>query len=96
MWHEQHLQQSMMPGTIAFDQHRQALVGFLGKSVGAANANHMALAQIYQQLTQQAQTQGYQDVYMELSWASIILIALAFMLSKNRPGGGDGGGGGMH
>ena len=48
----------------------------------------MALAQIYNQLNQQAQTQGYQDVYMELSWMSIVLILLAFMLSKNRPGKG--------
>jgi DHA2 family multidrug resistance protein len=92
MWHEQHLQQSMTPGTIAFEQHRRALAGVLGGSFGMANANHMALAQMYQQLTQQAQTQGYQDVYMELSWASIVLIALAFMLSKNRPGEGPGAG----
>jgi DHA2 family multidrug resistance protein len=89
-WHEQHLQQSMMPGTIAYDQHVKALTGFLGNSVGAANSSYMALAQIYHQLNQQAQTQGYQDVYMELSWASIILIVLAFMLSKNRPGSGSG------
>ena len=27
--------------------------------------------------------QGYQDVYMELSWMSVGLILLAFMLSKN-------------
>jgi DHA2 family multidrug resistance protein len=94
-WHEQHLQQAMTPGTIAFEQHRQTLLGFLGNSFGAANGNQMALARIYHQLTQQAQTQGYQDVYMELSWASIVLIALAFMLSKNRAGDASGGGG-MH
>ena len=29
---------------------------------------------------------------MELSWASIILVVLAFMLSKNRPGEGPGAG----
>jgi MFS transporter, DHA2 family, multidrug resistance protein len=98
MWHEQHLQQSMLPGTPGFDQHLKALTGALTHSFGAANAKQMALAQIYHQLTQQAQTQGYQDVYMELSWASIVLIALAFMLSKNRPGveAAGGGGGGMH
>ena len=48
----------------------------------------MALATIYNQLNQQAQMQGYQDVYMELSWMSVCLILLAFMLSKNRPGQG--------
>jgi DHA2 family multidrug resistance protein len=92
LWHEQHLQQSMMPGTPGYDQHVKTLTGFLGNSFGAANASRMALAQIYQQLNQQAQTQGYQDVYMELSVASIVLVALAFMLSKNRPGAGSGAG----
>jgi DHA2 family multidrug resistance protein len=92
-WHEQHLQQAMQPGSIGYDQHVKALTGFLGNSFGAANGNSMALAQIYHQLTQQAQTQGYQDVYMELSWASIVLIVLAFLLSKNRPGDAPGGAG---
>jgi DHA2 family multidrug resistance protein len=46
-------------------------------------------------LIAQATTQGYQDVYMELSYASIILVFLAFLLSKNKPGEG-GGGGGVH
>ena len=82
----------MLAGTPGFDQHVKALAGVLGNSFGAANANRMALAQIYHQLTQQAQTQGYQDVYMELSWASIVLVALAFMLSKNRAGSGPGAG----
>jgi DHA2 family multidrug resistance protein len=34
--------------------------------------------------------QGYQDVYMELSWMSVVLILFAFLLSKNRPGKGPG------
>jgi MFS transporter, DHA2 family, multidrug resistance protein len=92
MWHEQHLQQAMQPGSIAFEQHRQALAAFLGGSFGAANASRMALGSIYSQLIQQAQTQGYQDVYMELAWMSVVLIALAFLLSKNRPGAGPGAG----
>ena len=40
--------------------------------------------------------QGYQDVYMELSWASCGLIVLSFLLSKNKPGQGAGGGAAMH
>jgi MFS transporter, DHA2 family, multidrug resistance protein len=92
MWHEQHLQQAMQPGAYGYDQHAQALTGFLNGSFGAANGGGMALAQIYHQLIQQAQTQGYQDVYMELAWASVVLVALSFMLSKNRPGEGAGGG----
>jgi MFS transporter, DHA2 family, multidrug resistance protein len=90
MWHEQHLQQSMQPGSIGYNQHLNALTGFLSGNFGGANGSGMALAQIYHQLIQQAQTQGYQDVYMELSWASIVLVILAFMLSKARPGEGPG------
>ena len=93
MWHEQHLQQAMQSGSIGFDQHSQALDRVAQRqSFGAANGGSMALAQIYHQLIAQATTQGYQDVYMELSWASIVLILLAFMLSKSRPGEGPGGG----
>ncbi len=92
MWHEQHLQQAMQPGSIAFEQNRQALASFLSRGAGGANSGGMALAQIYTQLNNQARMQGYQDVYMQLSWASIVLVLLAFMLSKNRPGAGAGGG----
>jgi len=48
------------------------------------------MASIYNQLNQQAAMQGYQDVYIELSWMSVCLILLAFMLNKNRPGQGPG------
>jgi MFS transporter, DHA2 family, multidrug resistance protein len=95
MWHQQHLQQDMVPGSIGFQQHLNALSGFLGGQFGGPNGGGMAMASIYNQLNQQAQMQGYQDVYMELCYMSIALIALAFLLSKNRPGEG-GGSGAMH
>ncbi len=88
MWHEQHLQQAMQPGSIGYQQHLNALTGFFSHAAGSANAAAMALGTIYTQLIQQATTQGYQDVYMELAWASVVLIALAFLLDKNRPGTG--------
>ena len=90
MWHEQHLQQFMQPGAVGYDQHLQALNGFFGGKFGGPNSGGMALGTLYQQLIAQATTQGYQDVYMELAWMSLILIALAFLLSKNRPGAGPG------
>jgi len=90
MWHEQHLQQAMQSGSLAFQQRQQALGSFLGNSFGSTNSHGMALASIYNQLLQQAHMQGYQDVYMELSWMCPFLIALSFLLSKNRPGKGPG------
>ncbi len=89
-WHQQHLQAAMQSGSIAFQQHSQTLSGFLGNHFGGSNGMGLALANIYSQLNRQAATQGYQDVYMELSWMSLGLIALAFLLSKNRPGTGPG------
>jgi DHA2 family multidrug resistance protein len=92
MWHERHLQQAMQPGSIAFEQHRQALASFFTSGAGGPNSGSLALAQIYNQLNNQAHMQGYQDVYMQLSWMSVVMILLAFLLSKKRPDPGAGGG----
>jgi DHA2 family multidrug resistance protein len=86
IWHQQHLQNTMTSASIAFQQHTQALAGFFGNHFGSPNGQNMALTYIYNQLNHQAQVQGYQDVYMELSWMSVGLVALAFLLSKNKPG----------
>ena len=88
MWHQQHLQGSMNSANIAYQQQSHALAGFFGGSFGGANGKSMALASIYGQLNRQAQAQGYQDVYMELSLMSLGMVLLAFMLSKNKPGAG--------
>ena len=92
MWHEQHLQQAMLPGTIAFDQHKQALTAPLSMHLAWPNGSGMALAQIYHQLNHQAHTQGYQDVYMELSWASIVLVFLCLHAEQEPARRGPGGG----
>jgi DHA2 family multidrug resistance protein len=96
MWHQQHLQTDMVPGSIGYQQQLNALSGFFGGHFGGSNGAGMAIASIYNQLNMQAQAQGYQDVYMELSWMSVGLVALAFLLSGNKPGQGAGGGGAMH
>ena len=96
MWHEQHLQNTMTTASSGFQQHAQALTGYFGGTFGGPNSSGLALASIYNQLNMQAITQGYQDVYMELSWMSVGLIVVAFLLSKNKPGEGAGEGGGMH
>jgi DHA2 family multidrug resistance protein len=95
LWHQQHLQGAMTPDSIGYQQHVNALTGFFGGGFGGPNGAGRALANIYNQLNLQAGVQGYQDVYMELSYMSIFLVFLAFLLSKNRPGAAPGGGG-MH
>jgi len=96
MWHEQHLQSNMGPGSIGFQQHLNGLTNFFSGSFGGPNGAGMALANIYNQLNLQAAAQGYQDVYMELSYMSVFLVVLAFLLSGNKPGAAPEGGGGMH
>ncbi len=90
LWHQQHLQSAMQSGSDAFAQRSQALTGFFAGTFGSPNSSGLALASIYNQLNQQAQMQGYQDVYMELSWMSFFLVFMAFMLNANRPGQGPG------
>ncbi len=89
-WHQHHLQAGMQSGSIAFQQQSQALSGFFGGHFGGPNGMSMALANMYAQLNRQAAMQGYQDVYMELSWMSAGLIVLAFLLSKNKPSSASG------
>jgi DHA2 family multidrug resistance protein len=89
-WHQQHLQSTMTSASIAFQQQFRGLSGFFGGVFGGPNGSGMALASLYNQLNAQAQAQGYQDVYMELSYMSILLVGLAFLLSKNKPGEGPG------
>ena len=90
-WHQQHLQSAMQSGLHRLPAaHAMRSPAFSTGTSATPTARAMALATIYNQLNQQAQMQGYQDVYMELSWMSIGLVLLAFMLSKNRPGQGAG------
>jgi len=96
MWHEQHLQNTMTSASSAFQQQSQALTGFFGGTFGGPNGSARALASLYNQLNMQATTQGYQDVYMELSWMSVGLVVLAFLLSGNKPGAAPSEGAGIH
>ena len=89
-WHQQHLQSAMTSANSAFQQQTQAMTGFFSGHFGGPNGAGLAMASIYNQLNMQAQMQGYQDVYMELSWMSVGLVVLAFLLSKNKPGAGAG------
>ncbi|MGH9605900.1 MAG: DHA2 family efflux MFS transporter permease subunit [Terracidiphilus sp.] len=88
LWHQQHLQSAMQSANLGFQQRVQALNGFFSAGAGAANSHALALGTIYSQLKRQAQMQGYQDVYMELAWMSVVLIFLSLLLSKKKPEGG--------
>lgn len=93
LWHQQHLQSYMRAGNPGYDQWMNGLSGFFGggsNNFGGGDAAGKAMAMIYNQLNAQALTQAFQDVYVELSWMSVVLVLLAFLLNKNRPGQGPG------
>ncbi|WP_231737861.1 DHA2 family efflux MFS transporter permease subunit [Terracidiphilus gabretensis] len=85
LFHQQRLQADMQPGSPGYQSHLQALTGFFG---GGSDGAGRALGTLYNQLNQQALMQAFQDVYIELSWMSAILVLFAFMLNKNKPGEG--------
>ena len=73
MWHQQHLQSAMNSGLHRLPAaHASTRRLFSAAHFGGANSSGLAMASIYNQLNQQAQMQGYQDVYMELSWMSLL------------------------
>ena len=86
MRHEALLQNGMQAGSPAFQQHLQTLTGFFDGRGGPGNGSGLAMASMYQELNRQAITQAYCDVYMELVALSALMVCLAFLLSKNKPG----------
>ena len=90
LYHQQRLQGSMQTGNLGYQSHLNAMTGYFNGSFGGQNGAGRALATLYNQLNQQALMQAFQDVYIQLSWMSVVLICLAFLLSSNRPGQGPG------
>ncbi len=49
---------------------------------------HLAQGQLYGQMQAQTQALAYVDVYYVLGIAAVLMIPMAFLLDRNRPGGG--------
>jgi DHA2 family multidrug resistance protein len=90
LFHEVRLQNGMQPGNPNYVDMLNGLTGFFrAASPGAGpDAANMARATIYGQLNEQAAAMGYQDIYRMLCWMAVVMIGLAFLLNKNKPGEG--------
>jgi DHA2 family multidrug resistance protein len=71
-----------------FQQKVDALRNTFDVTGGKANGLHLAQGQLYQQLQAQTQALAYVDVYYVLAFAAVLMVPLAFLLDRNRPGGG--------
>ena len=63
-------------------------MALLDVTAGKANGLHLAQGQLYQQLQAQTQALAYVDVYYVLAFAAALMVPLAFLLDRNRPGSG--------
>lgn len=86
--------QSVLVGHTALgSQNFQNLVDgstqlFIHSGMSPPDAQHRALASIYQVVQAQSGSLAYIDVFMVLSVISAIMFVLSFLLKKNEPGGG--------
>jgi DHA2 family multidrug resistance protein len=60
----------------------------LDVTAGKANGLHLAQGQLYNRLIAQTQALAYVDVYYVLGYAAVLMIPMAFLLDRNRPGAG--------
>ncbi len=85
LYHEARLQNYMSPNWAPYKNQLSNLTSYLGRTAGPANAAGAATGQIYNRLIAQAGTLAYIDVYIAISVATLCMIPLAFLLSKNKP-----------
>jgi DHA2 family multidrug resistance protein len=90
LFHQNQLTKYLIPSSANFQQRVQALTGVFDGSAGPGNAGGLAQGTIYNQLQQQSSALAYVDVFYVLCAASIIMIPLAFLLKRNKPGAGSG------
>ncbi len=88
LFHQARLQNSMSAASPQFAARLHSLSTFLqgASTVYGGDGNAAGQAMIYQQLNQQAATQGYVDVYRLLAWLTGCTFFLAFLLAKPKSG----------
>ena len=88
LFHQARLQNYMTSVDPNYLAYVRNMTSYLGRSLGPGAAQGAAAGQVYERLNAQAQTLGYIDVYWMIAIATGCMIPLAFLLDKNKPGGG--------
>jgi DHA2 family multidrug resistance protein len=87
-WHQSVLSKNTSSSDRNYQQQIDGLRHTFDVTAGKANSLHLAQGQLYNQLQAQTQALAYVDVYYVLALAAILMIPMAFLLDRNRPGGG--------
>ncbi len=86
-WRQDQLSKYLGPADANYQDQIKAFRGIFDTSAGKPNSLQLAQGQIYNQLQGQAHALAYVDVYFVLGFAAVLMVPLAFLLRKNRPGG---------
>ncbi len=86
-WHQDQLSKYLAPADANYQHRVDAFRGVFDSSAGKENSLGLARGEIYQQLQQQSHALAYVDTYFVLAFAALLMVPLAFLLRKNRPGG---------
>lgn len=87
-FHQDQLLKYVVPSNPNYQNQINALTGAFAGAGGVGNAGLLAQGEVYRQLIQQSQSLAYVDVFYILCGASILMVPLAFLLSKNNPRAG--------
>jgi MFS transporter, DHA2 family, multidrug resistance protein len=87
-WHQSNLSKGTSLANSNYQQKIDGLRHTLDMTAGQGNGLHLAQGQLYGQLQAQTQALAYVDVYWVLCLAAMLMIPLAFLLDRNKPGGG--------
>ncbi len=87
-WRQNQLSRHTSPANSNYQIQMDALKSTFEGAAGKGNALHLAQGQLYSHLQAQTQALAYVDVYFVLTMAAILMVPLAFLLDRNRPGGG--------
>ena len=84
--HQTFLSENITPYNHAFQEAYQRTHNFLQMNHAAAPPSTGGLAFLYQEVLRQASMLSFNDTFYVLAIATAILIPLAFLLRKGRPG----------
>jgi DHA2 family multidrug resistance protein len=87
-FHYNNIVANLNPSGLAFNNQVNAYEGIFKQSAGKAQDTALAQGQIFNNALHQAAALGYQDVFYMIAYATLLMVPLAFLLKKNKPGGG--------
>jgi DHA2 family multidrug resistance protein len=88
LFHEARLADGMRLSNPAYLNRLNALTHAYGAVASGPGAVALANGEIYRELNRQAAGLGYVDIYRMLAWMSLVMLACALFLNKNKPGEG--------